>query len=95
MLSSTISVTSRNKYRAARVRVHGIRTCSYVLNRCLKLQGKSGMMELGTHLVFLQLSSANLTYLGPVTEQEVWRVRANLEPKELYETPELIVDNVT
>jgi hypothetical protein len=53
------------------------------------------MMELGTHLVFLQLSSANLTYLGPVTEQEVWRVRANLEPKELYETPELIVDNVT
>jgi hypothetical protein len=52
-------------------------------------------MEFVTHLVFLQLRSAKHTYLGPVTEQEVWRIRANLEPKELHKTSELTVDIVT
>lgn len=53
------------------------------------------MMELVTHFVSLQFRSANLTYLGPVTEQEVWRIRAKLETKELYESTELIRDTVT
>lgn len=81
MLSSTFSVTSHNIYCTGCMRVHGVHTCSYVLNKCSKLQGKSGMMEFVIHLVFMQLRSVNLTYFGQVTEQEVWRIRANLEPK--------------